>query len=82
VETTGASIITNNEGYYIGWGKLFSEPEMILISEGNSLSRNLHEYRDAKDLIKISKIVEEKGEVNFFQHKKLESLKEKYDLEI
>ena len=87
VETTGVSIITNNQGYYIGrgdigGGKLFSEPEMFLISEGDSLGKSLYEYRDAKDLIKISKAIEEKGEINIFQHNRLEGLRKKYGLEI
>jgi len=82
VETTGVSIITNNQDYYIGWGKLSSEPEMILTLDGISLSNNLYEYKDAKDLIKISKVIDEKGEINFFQHNKLESLRKKYGLEI
>jgi len=82
VETTAPSIISNNQGYYIGWGELSSEPEMILISEGDSLGKNLYEYKDARDLIKISKIIEEKGELNIFQYNKLESLREKYGLEI
>ncbi len=82
VETTGASIITDNQGYYIEWGKLSSEPEMILISEGDSLGKNLYEYKDAKDLIKIRKVIDEKGKINFFQRKKLEYLREKYGLEM
>ena len=81
VETTAPSIISNNQGYYIGWGELLSEPEMILISGGDSLEKNLYEYKDARDLIKISKIIEEKGELNIFRHNKLESLREKYGLE-
>ena len=53
---------------------------MILISEGDFLDKNLYEYKDAKDLIKLSEIIEEKGELNFFQHKILEYLRKKYGL--
>ena len=81
VETTGASIITDNQRYYIGGGKLFSVPEIILTLDGISLSDNLYEYKDAKDLIKISRVIDEKGKINFFQHKKLEHLRKKYGLE-
>ncbi len=79
-ETTGPSIVSNDQVYYIGWGKLSSEPEIILISEGDSLSNNLYEYKDAKDLIKLSAIIEKEGELNFFQHNLLESLRKKYGL--
>jgi hypothetical protein len=81
IETTGPSIISNDQSYYIGWGKLSANPELVFISDGDSLDKNLYEYKDAKDLIKINKLIEEKGEINIFQHNKLESLREKYGLE-
>lgn len=81
VETTGASIITDNQRYYIGWGKLSSVPEIILTLDGISLSNNLYEYKDARCLIEISKVIDEKGKINFFQYKKLEYLRKKYGLE-
>lgn len=80
VETTGPSIISNSQEYYLEWGKLSSELEVIFISEGNSLEKNLYEYKDAKDLIKLNTIIEEEGELNIFRHYKLESLREKYGL--
>lgn len=80
IETTGPSIISNNQGYYIGLGKLSSEPEMVLISEGDSLEKRLYEYKDAKGLIKINKIIERKGEIDIIKHYKLEALKKKYGL--
>jgi hypothetical protein len=80
VETTGPSIISDNGGYYLGWGKLSSEPEVMLISEGDSLGEDLYEYEDAKDWVKINGILEEKGKINIFRHWKLEKLREKYGL--
>lgn len=80
IETTGSSIISNNQDYYIGWGKISSNPEIIPISEGMSLGKNLYEYEDAKSLIKINRAIEEKGEINTFQSIKLKSLIRKYDL--
>lgn len=81
IETTGSSILSNDQEYYLGWGKLTSEPEVIFISEGNSLDKNFYEYKDAKDFIKLNEIVEKEGELNIFRHLKWESLKEKYGLE-
>ncbi len=81
VETTGPSILSNNQEYYFGWGKLTSQPEIIFISAGNSLDKNFYEYKDAKDYIKLNDIVEEKGELNIFRHYRWESLKKKYGLE-
>ena len=66
----------------IGGGeKLSSKPEVIFISEGDSLGENLYEYKDAKNLMKINKIIEEKGRINLIEHFKLKKLKEKYGLE-
>jgi len=80
VETTGPSIISDKGGYYLGWGKLSSEPEVMLISEGDSLGKNLYEYEDAEDWVKINGILEEKGKINIIRHWKLEKLREKYGL--
>lgn len=80
VETSGPSIITNNELEYVGGVKLYSEPELILISEGDSLGEDLYEYKDALEMIKINNIIEERGSINFFQTLKLKKLKKKYGL--
>lgn len=81
VETTGASIITDNEIDYLGIGKLLSKSEIIFISDGKSLGSNLYEYKDAKDLIKLRKIINSDKKINLLQYKKLEQLKKKYELE-
>ncbi|MCK5043848.1 hypothetical protein KAR52_02500 [Candidatus Pacearchaeota archaeon] len=80
IETTGPSIISNYQDYYIGWGKLSSNPEIIPISEGISLDKNLYEYKDVRSLIKINEAIEEKGQINIFQRSKLKNLMEKYGL--
>ena len=80
IETTGVSIVTDDQEYYMGWGKLSSKPEITFICEGNSLSDDLYEYKDAKNLIKINEIIEKTGEINWIKHFKLEKLKKKYGL--
>jgi len=81
IETTGPSILSNYEEYYLGLGKLTSEPEVIFISDGESLGSDLYEYKDAKEFIKLSDLVEERGELNIFRHYKYNALKEKYGLQ-
>ncbi|MFH1608264.1 MAG: hypothetical protein ABIA78_03965 [archaeon] len=76
IETTGPSIITDDKIEYVGVGKLFSEPEVIFISEGDSFGRELYEYGDARDLIKLRN----KNSLNYFQISKYDKLKEKYGL--
>jgi len=75
VETTGPSIITDNEIEYNGVGKLYSKSEVIFISEGNSLESNLYEYNDAKRLIGLR----DNG-ASMFSLNKLKKLEEKYGL--
>lgn len=81
VETTGSSIISDNKIEYVGVGKLFSESEIIFISDGKSLPENMYEYKDAEDLIKLKKVIDNNERINLFQYKKLEKLKKKYGLE-
>jgi hypothetical protein len=81
IETTGPSIITNNQVRYVEGIELSSEPELILFLDGDSLGEDLYEYKDAKDLIKINNAIDKKGQINFFQNRKLKELKEKYGLE-
>jgi len=80
VETTGPSIITDNTIEYADGIKLNSKPEVFLISRGASLSGDLYEYVDAKDLIKIREDIEEDGKLNLFKSSRFEKLKEKYGL--
>ncbi len=53
VETTGPSIISDNGLEYSGGLILTSSPEIIPISDGISLPRNLEEYDDAKMMNRI-----------------------------
>ncbi len=48
VENNAPSIITDSSGDYIGVGKLTSAPEIVLISEGESLESVSEEYGDGK----------------------------------
>ena len=75
VETTGPSIITDDSIEYVGGITLDSEPEVILISTGNSLGKNLEEYRDAEEMRSLKK-----NPFVLFRNSRLEKLKEKYGL--
>lgn len=75
IETTGPSIITDNEIEYVGSGKLYSNPEIIFISDGDSLRDDLYEYNDAKDLIELRN-----NGVTMFTIGKLRRLRDKYGL--
>lgn len=80
VETTGHSIITNDQINYIGGLTLESEPEIMFISEGNDLGKDMYEYKDAQTLIKIDKKIINTGRLNPLEIYRLEKLKEKYNL--
>lgn len=80
VETSGPSIISDTSITYVGGTKLESKPKVMVISNGISLSKGLQEYEDAEDLGKINKKIEETGEINFFDSKKLKKLQKKYKL--
>jgi len=75
IETTGPAIITDGSIEYSGGITLNSEPEIIEISEGENLGKNLEEYGDAETLKKIRE-----GKFVLFRNSKLESLREKYGL--
>jgi len=75
VETTGPSIITDDSIEYVGGIKLESEPEIIFISDGYSLPKNLREYKDAEIMKRIRQ-----GKFVLFSNSKLMSLREKYGL--
>lgn len=80
VETSGPAIITDNSIEYSGGTILQSEPQVIEISDGISLPKNMYEYRDAETMKKINNQIREKGVINLFQKIKLDDLKEKYGL--
>ena len=82
IETTGPSIITNNQNEYIGVRKLSSEPEVILISEGDFFGEDFYEYKDAKDWIKINEVIKEKGKISWIDNFKFEKIKKKYMLSV
>ncbi|MEK6842187.1 MAG: hypothetical protein AABX84_00065, partial [Nanoarchaeota archaeon] len=73
VETTGPSIITDTEITYVGGLQLKTEPQILFISEGESFSGDLYEYKDAEKLIDIRKSVN--GDSFFFNPKKLVTFK-------
>jgi len=80
IETTGSSIITNSQNEYVGEIKLSSEPEILVISDGESLGE-VYEYKDAKKLVRINEIIEKKGKISLFRYLQLKKLKKKYGLD-
>ena len=83
VETTGPSIITDDQTEYFGISRqLDSVPIVINISRGIILSKNLYEYKDAQNLIEIRKATNENGELNPLQYFEFNNLKNKYGFAI
>jgi len=80
IETTGPSIMTDNEINYAQGLTLESEPEVILISDGNSLKSDLYEYKDSIEWKEIRKKVERGDLFNVLDSSKKEELELKYGL--
>jgi hypothetical protein len=81
VETTGPSIISDDQTDYFGTSKkLNSTPQVIGISDGISLSNNIIEYRDANSLINIRNNMKRNGEINFFDSITWNAIKKRYGL--
>lgn len=75
IETTGPAILSDNSIEYVGGIILDLEPQIMILSEGNSLGRNLYEYRDAEIMKQLRQ-----GKFVLFRNSKLEKLQEKYGL--
>lgn len=80
IETTGPSIITNDKIDYNGGTMLESYPEIMLISNGNSLGEDLYEYEDARTIIKLENKINEFGRLNPWEIYQKNKLTKKYDL--
>jgi hypothetical protein len=80
VETTGPSIITDNEISYVGIGKLYDPPEVYSISNGTALGEGIYEYSDASKLIRIRDFIEKNGWLGPLREITFKKLKEKYGL--
>ncbi len=78
IETTAPAIVSDDKIIYRGGIKLSSIPKFIFPTNGSSFAEDLYEYGDAKSMIKLRNKIETTGKTNYFQHWKLESLKEKY----
>ena len=73
IETTARSIITDESIVYVDGITLESEPEIFLLSDGESLLGNLPEYRDAYSMKRLRH-----GKFVFFREFRFNRLKEKY----
>ncbi|MFW6233378.1 MAG: transglutaminase-like domain-containing protein [Nanoarchaeota archaeon] len=80
IETTSPSIISNSENIYEQGAKLSSQPEIIHISEGDSLGYKMYEYEDLEKLNKINNKIINNKLLNPFDRIYLNRLKEKYNL--
>lgn len=80
VETTAPAIITDNEISYVNIGKLSSMPEIYVLKEGNSISGDLEEYRDARRLKRIRHSFDEIGILGPIQKGILKNIENKYGL--
>ncbi len=75
IETTGPSIMTDRGIEYVGGVKITSQPEIILVSNGDALGKEMYEYDDAKEMMKLRD-----GSFVLFREARLSKLKEKYGL--
>ena len=80
VETSAPSIVSDDEISYVGGVKLTSKPEIMFISPGVSLPQDLEEYKDAENLIKIRKKLEQGKSLNPSERNTLDDLNDKYGL--
>ncbi|MBU2562706.1 MAG: hypothetical protein KKF68_03535 [Nanoarchaeota archaeon] len=80
IETTGPSIITDNEITYSSGEKLFLEPEIIFISEGDSMSDFFYEYPDAQSWKSLRRNIEKKGKISWYLLPRFKRLENKYGL--
>lgn len=75
IETTGPSIMTDSGIEYVGGVKLHSMPEIILVSNGDSLGTGMYEYADAKEMMSLRN-----GNLILFRGTRLNKLRDKYGL--
>jgi len=75
VETTGPAILSDSSIEYLGGITLSSDPQIMILSEGNSLGGDLYEYEDAK----LMKWLRE-GRPILFRDLNLKHLQKKYGL--
>jgi hypothetical protein len=75
IETSGPAIISDNSIEYVGGVKIKSYPEIIPVSYGKMLPKNLKEYKDARFMERFRS-----GDFILFKNSKYKSLKERYGL--
>lgn len=81
IETTGPAIMTDDEIEYVGVGKLTSEPEVIVISDGKSIGRGWYEFGDANMAILSRNLIEKNSLFASLFYNKFSKLKAKYGLD-
>lgn len=83
VESTVPSIVSDDQGDYVGVGKLTTEPTVILVSDGDSFDGVSEEYSDAREFIRIRNEMDS-GQIyqDWSDYSLYASLVEKYGIEI
>ncbi|MBI2044573.1 hypothetical protein HYT23_00790 [Candidatus Pacearchaeota archaeon] len=79
-ETSGPSIISDDEIEYAGGIKLRNSPEIMLISDGVSLSESFKEYEDADVFKEIRRKMEKGDWLTDKEKNMLQELRKKYGL--
>lgn len=81
IETTGPSIMTEEEITYTGFGKVDSIPQIFLLSDGFSLPKGMDEFKDADRMNRIKKsLAKRDGRLDFYKYLMNQRLKKKYGL--
>ncbi|MEK6913931.1 MAG: hypothetical protein AABW47_04665 [Nanoarchaeota archaeon] len=80
IETTGPSIIGDSKTELTGIVELNSTPQVIIISNGTSFGKDMYEYPDVRNLIKIRENMRKYGAINQIQSNQFKDLKKKYGL--
>lgn len=82
IESTAPTIITDSQREYRNVGKLYSDPEVIVISDGYSFESVNIEYNDMIKYIELEKFLEENEKYkNFEKYELWLDLRRKYGLE-
>ncbi len=81
IETTSPAILSDSRGYYSDFGFLSNNYEIYRIAEGESL-KNVEEFKDARDFIRLRQKIFDGKKLNYFQSKKWNKLNQKYGIRL
>jgi hypothetical protein len=81
VETSAPAVISDSEIEYVGGLKIISDPEIMEISDGLSLSGKIPDYGDAKAMMRIREMIADSGKLNVYHQWRYDKLRAKYGLD-